>query len=294
MIIVKMMGGLGNQMFQYATARRMAAKNNTKLLLDTTGYANMAAGDTPREFELDVYAITGTVATPEQLVLVQPPEAARSFTDKVMRKFGIGKVWTMGEGDPVLNPYVMTAPNNTYLIGWWQNEKYFEDIRDVILDEFTPKAPPSEPNQKYLDQITKSNAVAIHVRRGDYVTNQNANVFHGLAPIDYYKESIKYMQEHTDTPRFFVFSDDIAWCRENLPLGNDAVFIEGNGGKQAYEDIRLQQACKHNIIANSSFSWWGAWLNENKGKVVIAPKVWFQDQDANSKTQIVPERWVRI
>ena len=294
MIIVKIMGGLGNQMFQYAVARRMAAKANTQLLMDVTGYEHMAEGDTPRQYELDVYAITGTVATPEQLAKVQPPEATRSITDKVLRRLGMGKVWEIGEGDPVLNGHVMAAPNNSYLTGWWQNEKYFEDIRSIILDEFTPKAAPSDTNQKYLDEINKSEAVAIHVRRGDYVTNQSANVFHGLAPIDYYKQSIEYMRGKLKSPRFFVFSDDIAWCKENLPLGKDAVFVEGNGGKQAYEDIRLQQACKHNIIANSSFSWWGAWLNENEQKIVIAPKVWFQDPDANSKTQIVPERWVRI
>jgi hypothetical protein len=294
MIIVKIMGGLGNQMFQYATARRMAAKANTQLLMDITSYEHMAEGDTPRQYELDVYAITGNIATPEQLKKIQPPGTARSLPDKILRRLGMGKVWEIGEGDPVLNPQVMAAPNNTYLTGWWQNEKYFDDIRATILDEFTPKAAPSETNQKYLDEINKSNAVAIHVRRGDYVTNQNANVFHGLAPIDYYNQSIEYMRSKTDSPRFFVFSDDIAWCKGNLPLGEDAVFVEGNGGKLAYEDIRLMQSCKHNIIANSSFSWWGAWLNENDKKIVVAPKVWFQDQDANSKTQIVPEGWVRV
>jgi hypothetical protein len=294
MIIIKLMGGLGNQMFQYATARRMAARNKTQLVMDITGYEHMAEGDTPRQYELDVYAITGTVATPEQLAKVRPPEATRSFTDKVLRRLGMGPVWQIGEGDPVLNPHVMAAPNNTYLTGWWQNETYFADIRDIILDEFTPKAPPSEPNQKVLDDIKNCDAVAIHVRRGDYVTNQSANVFHGLAPVDYYKQSIQYMRDKVSSPRFFVFSDDIAWCRQNLPLGEDAVFVEGNSGKQAYEDIRLMQACKHNIIANSSFSWWGAWLNDNKGKIVVAPKVWFQDKAANDKTEIVPGGWVRI
>lgn len=222
------------------------------------------------------------------------PEAKPIRRERILRRFGLGTLWQIHELGPTLHPEIIEAPNSSYLVGWWQNEKYFEDIRDIILDEFTPKAAPSEANQKYLDEINKSNAVAIHVRRGDYVTNKNANVFHGLAPIDYYKQSIKYMQDKVGSPRFFVFSDDIAWCKENLPLGDDAVFVEGNSGKQAYEDIRLQQTCKHNIIANSSFSWWGAWLNDHKDKIVIAPKIWFQDQDANSKTQIVPEGWVRI
>src|SRR5690349_74775 len=110
MIIIKLMGGLGNQMFQYATARRMAAKNKTQLVMDTTGYEHMAEGDTPRQYELDVYAITGSIATPEQLATVQPPDAARSFTDKVLRRLGMGKIWQIGEGDPVLNPHVMAAP----------------------------------------------------------------------------------------------------------------------------------------------------------------------------------------
>lgn len=294
MIIVKVMAGLGNQMFQYAVGRRLAVKRNTQLLLDITSYENMADIDTPRQYELDCYSIQAEIASKKLLAKVQPPETKRTLPEKVLRRLGIGKYWQIGEGDGSFNKGILSAPNNTYLVGWWQNEKYFADIRSQLIKEFEPKNKPNKTNAKILKEIQHCNAVAIHVRRGDYVSNKHANVHHGLTPLEYYTRAIAHVRKEVKTPRFFVFSDDLEWCKKSFNLGKDAVFVDGNGGKMAYEDLRLMKHCKHNIIANSSFSWWGAWLNQNPDKIVIAPKIWFQDKQANSSTGIVPKEWKRI
>lgn len=293
MIVVKIMGGLGNQMFQYAAARALAVRRHTSLELDITSYQSMADGDTPREYELDVYKINANIASSRTLGLIQESDSSRSLGERIRGMVGLGKIWTYREKSSSYDRE-MSNLNSAYLVGWWQSEEYFKDIRSIILKELEPVAEPSSYNAGLLEQIGSCEAVSIHVRRGDYVSNKSASVFHGLTPLEYYSESIKYIQSHTKNSRFFVFSDDIKWCKSDLPLPADSIFVEGNNGKQAYEDIRLMKNCKHNIIANSSFSWWGAWLNQHPEKIVIAPKIWFQDTEANSATNIVPDGWIRL
>lgn len=294
MIMVKLMGGLGNQMFQYATAKRLAEKNSTTLRLDISSYQNMHKDDTPRQFDLDKYKISGLKASSAELALMLPQDFQASTIYLIKRRLGIDKrLRPLGENGKGFNANLLNARNNTYLIGWWQNEKYFVDIRETIIKEFKPKAISAYSN-KLIDAIKASESISIHVRRGDYVSNKFANKEHGLTPIDYYQRSIDYINQKVKNPKYFVFSDDLEWCKKSLKLSNSTVYADGNGSSRAHEDIFLMQNCKHNIIANSSFSWWGAWLNDNPDKIIIAPKAWFQNKASNKETEIVPSSWVRL
>lgn len=296
MILVRLMGGLGNQMFQYATALRLAHKNHTSLKLDASVYENMAAIDTPRQYELSVFAIEAELATAQDLARVVPPAQRRSLAQRIKHRLGVGSdIFIYGEAGSSFQPLTLQLPDNTMLVGWWQNEKYFKDIRNTLIAEFTPKVSLSKTSATFLKRIEAiENSISLHVRRGDYVSNPHANVHHGLTPLEYYGAAVEYIRRYTKDPHFFVFSDDITWCKQNLDLGKDATFVIGNDGVQAYEDLILMSHCHHNIVANSSFSWWGAWLNDNSDKVVIAPQVWYQNEQANSETEIVPEDWVRL
>lgn len=296
MIIVKLMGGHSNQMFQYATGRRLAHKHSTILKIDITAYDNMSVNDTPRQYELDGYTLDAEIASAEDLALFErdtPPK------NRVLRQF-----WKLTHnpihkrliyGGQKFLPEALMAPDNTYLDGWWQSEKYFADIRDIIIKDFSYKNPPSSANKKLLKQINDDpNSVSVHVRRGDYVNNPLTNVFHGVKELDYYNLALKELTKKVKNPNLYVISNDPEWCRQNLKFPYKTHFVDNNddttGGS---EDMRLMRACKHNILANSSFSWWGAWLNENPKKIVIAPKQWFADTSVDT-SDVVPEGWTQI
>ncbi len=289
------MAGLGNQMFQYATARSLSMQRNSELYLDTSSYSNIAEGDTVRKFELDIYNIKASIASNELLSSVLPEETVRPrYTERLRELFGGGRVWTYTEKHHGFNKNIQHTPKNVYISGWWQSPMYFESIRPILLEDFEPVASLNGANAEYIAKAQADNSISLHVRRGDYVSNSNAASHHGLAPIDYYTKAIEYFKNETASPTFFVFSDDLEWCKANLPLDERAVFVSGNEGDSAYEDIRIMKNCKHAVIANSSFSWWGAWLNDNPNKIVIAPKVWLQDEEANKKIDIIPEGWLRF
>jgi hypothetical protein len=182
--------------------------------------------------------------------------------------------------------------DNTYLDGYWQSEKYFRSIEKIIRSECRVKGAPSEINKNFADKIQSVNAVSIHVRRGDYVTDEKTNAYHGVCDKDYYRQAIDHLTASLDDPYFFVFSDDMAWTKANLSTGSQpAEYIDHNTGA-GHEDLRLMYLCKHHIIANSSFSWWGAWLNDHAGKKIIAPKKWFQPPITNN--DIIPEGWITL
>ena len=288
------MGGLGNQMFQYATARRLAHKRRTKLCFDLSVYSSMHPDDTPRHYDLDCYKISGSVATKEELAKMLPIDFQASLPYKIKRRLKLDKrLRPLGEHSKAYFGTVLKVRDNSYLVGWWQNERYFWDIRGILLEEFQPKKI-SAYTKGTLKQIVGCNAVALHIRRGDYITNKYAKKEHGLAPIKYYKSAISYLGKKTKNPRYFVFSDDLDWCKKNLSLPETSIFVDSTKANYPCEDIWLMQHCQHNIVANSSFSWWGAWLNENPKKIVIAPKAWFQNKQSNQETEIVPKSWIRL
>ncbi len=297
MIIVRLMGGLGNQMFQYATGRSLATKRKTDLMLDSiTYFENQPAENTPREYELNSYPLSARIATQGELKKFFPNDYFKEARlEKLKKSFGLNKKLVIyNELGLGYHPEVLKLPNNSYLNGFWQNEKYFIDIRGALLKEFEPTTPLTQKGMRYLEKIKACEAVSLHIRRDDYISNKYANKFHGLAPLEYYHTAFNFIRKKLPEKsiEMFVFSTDIAWCKKNLKFSVPITFVEGNN--KGADDMRLMKHCRHNIMANSSFSWWGAWLNTNPDKIVIAPKIWFQDKKANEKIEIIPESWKRL
>lgn len=260
-MIIKIIGGLGNQMFQYAYGRNLELSGK-KVVFDTSFFAgNKNSKDTARDFKLDKFNIT----------------TSAEFSPK---KHLISDIWIKIKRRLGLNADV-----------YFQSEKYFINISDNIRQEFTLKKELSNKAQEVLGNIENTDSVSLHIRRGDYVVDKNINAFHGICGMDYYQRAIELIKEKISHPTFFIFSDDITWAKDNLK-GPEFVFVS-NPEIEDVEELVLMSKCKYNIIANSSFSWWGAWLNNNLDKIVIAPQKWFNDKKAN-KNQILPEKWIRI
>lgn len=242
-VTVKLLGGLGNQMFQLAFGRALESRGYE------VGYnADALVEGTHREYSLGRFADLS---------------------------FGSLEGPTISEKDATFDIESLSPPNPSTMLGYWQSEKYFQNIKEDIRRLFSSEPPrPLQPN-----------TIAVHVRRQDYVNLQH---FHGLVPLDYYLRGVQRIREKTQRDcTALVVSDDIDWCRENFP--SDFIFWSGD----KYEDLRMMRSCDHAVIANSTFSWWGAWLQENPNKIVIAPEKWFADPSVNTK-DLVPEGWVRL
>ncbi|WP_177230471.1 alpha-1,2-fucosyltransferase [Chitinophaga sp. CF118] len=216
----------------------------------------------------------------------------------IMNKLLIGiqeKVWRIKSSHFMENGNVdsLLAGNSrpVYLDGYWQSEKYFKQYGDVIRREFTAKDEWDGHNKQILNSILNADAVSIHIRRGDYVTNAVTNKFHGTCDIDYYQKAIALVEERMEAPFYYIFSDDLPWAKEHLVFSKGTAHFVDNNADAAFMDIMLMSKCKYNIIANSTFSWWGAWLNNNPGKLVIAPKKWFNHKD---DSDIIPDTWMKI
>lgn len=290
MIITRLFGGLGNQMFQYAIGRALAEKNKADLKMDLSGYENQI-GVTPRQYELSIFKIKEDFSNYKENKNIKGKEFKGLFK-KVLNKLHIK---LGGSGYIIEKHYnfdkdVLNLGDNVYLEGYWQTEKYFLDIANIIRSEFSLKDEFDHLNQEMLDKIDGYNSVSVHIRRGDYISNQNANSYHGICSLDYYRKAISLIASKSSNPVFFVFSDDLEWCKENLKIEWPIIFVDGN---KNYEDLMMMSQCKHNIIANSSFSWWGAWLNANSDKIVVAPQQWVADKSVNT-IDIIPESWLKI
>jgi hypothetical protein len=287
-IVVRLCGGLGNQLFQYAVGRRLADTRQTELVLDLGWYARTPPTDTPRAYELFNFHIRARPATAGETLW------CRLHEGRLLRRMPfLPRRWRhWREKSFEFDPVVLDLPDNTYLDGYWQSHRYFDDSVDPIRADFTPLVPFGLQDEKIAAVIAIGDAVSVHVRRGDYVTHQAAVTAHGQCSLDYYKTALTYILPHVARPHFFVFSDDPAWTRENLPLPGPATFVDHNGPAAAFQDLRLMSLCKHQITANSSFSWWGAWLNPHPNKIVITPKQWFADP--RNTDSLTPDDWLRL
>lgn len=259
MIVAKLQGGLGNQIFQWAFGRNLAKANNVPLYLDTNFYNLNLPGITKRSFSLS-----------------KLPNLKFEIFENVKDN---GKSFIRFNEPPFFTQLNYDSSFNYYLDGYFQCEKYFIESEDLIRNELAP----SEEILKNLMAIEgiEGNNISLHVRRTDYITS---NGFHPVQSIDYYQNAIDIIGDYDNV---FIFSDDIDWCKKNLNFKN-MIFVEGNDD---IIDIWIMSLCKNNIIANSSFSWWGAWLNKNKNKKVIAPKLWFGSQNEHN---IIPDSWIVI
>ncbi|MGN0030669.1 MAG: alpha-1,2-fucosyltransferase [Candidatus Gastranaerophilaceae bacterium] len=280
--IVQIQGGLGNQMFQYAFMRALSLKYNFKAMLDIS-YFYIDKFSNPdvavRKFLLDNYNIQLGIAD-----------------INVIRQYGFHI--------PILNR-VFETPNcagkyldflqkersgSKYFIGYFQSEKYFKECRDVILKDFELKTPLDAKNVQLLSQIKDTNSVSIHIRRGDYLKLQH---IYQICSLEYYYEAINFISKRIENPHFYIFSDDIDWAKNNLKINHPHTFVDINSEKNCCFDLELMKNCKHNIIANSTFSWWGAWLNENTDRIVISPKQWCCTDEIHMD-DIICDDWIRI
>lgn len=180
-----------------------------------------------------------------------------------------------------------------YFEWFFQSEKYFKDFEKEIRQDFEFLIQPSKENKKMIEKITHCESVSLHIRRWDYISNPTANAFHGTCNLGYYQKAVDLIKSKVENPVFFLFSDDMDWVKENLKIEDTSYYIDWNTDNKSYEDMRLMSLCNHNIIANSSFSWWWAWLNQNPDKIVIAPSRWFTSNKMNY-SDIVPDSWVKI
>lgn len=182
---------------------------------------------------------------------------------------------------------------SVYLEGYWTDERYFADIANIIRKEFTLIRELSPTNKNISELIKQTESVSIHIRRGDYITNSNFSPIFNICNHKYYSRAISEIVNRSIDPCFFIFSDDIEWARQNIRTGHETVYVSGAGGDLPHEELVLMSMCKHHIIANSTFSWWGAWLNPNEGKIVVAPEKWVNSAEYQSG-DLVPPTWLKI
>jgi hypothetical protein len=287
MIIIKSKGGLGNQMFQYAFGRALSLKRNTDLALDIAEETTLKGikRDTNRAYTLYHFDIKARIAAPEDIRTSRKPLSL--YLSKVWRKISKYNYYAF-------NPRLLEKKDGAYFEGfWWQSEKYFKDIRQTLLQDFTLKEGLGTEAEKVAESIRHTESpVALHVRRGDYANDPATLAVHGLAPREYYREALQLITEKSPHPVFYVFSDDIEWAKENLSFPYPVLFVSEKNIPD-YEELVLMSLCKHHIIANSSFSWWGAWLGTDPEQVVIAPKQWIADPSLNTE-DLYPEGWIKI
>jgi hypothetical protein len=292
MICVRLEGGLGNQLFQYAAARSLALRRHTDVLLDVSAYSQRTRRYTFRPLELMRWRVQARAATGEEM---------RSL--KVARHLRIASRLFTGwlpylEKQRRYERAFTDLPDKTYLIGYWQSPYYFSEHAETIANEIEPLEPLSDESRTLAEQAGSRPSVAIHVRRGDYVTLKSAAAFHGTLPVTYYSASIERLRSQVEGAHFYVFSDEPDWCRANLRLEHrEATFVDHNIGADAWQDLILMSHCLHHIIANSSFSWWGAWLADRRygttRRKVIAPARWFAGS-AEATRDRFPSHWIKL
>lgn len=291
MIIVQLTGRLGNQMFQYAFAKALSLQYNTKCHVDLLEVT---------QYELDkVFSEDFIEAAHAQIEYCKKKEQFLNIHFRIFRRLckresKFHKKYWMIEKNFFFEEKNFRVNTDCLIQGFFQSEKYFKDYISDIHKIFTFKNPPNEYYTQIIEQVTKSNSVSVHFRRTDYLEDETIRKIHGPCDVSYYLKAIDVMRKRLDNPQFFLISDDIEWVKSYFPQSDDYVYVENNMGEN-YEDMRVMTLCKHNIIANSTFSWWGAWLNTHKEKIVVAPYRWFADEEMQKKTlDIIPDNWIQI
>lgn len=295
-IIVKTVGGLGNQLFQYALGKAVSSRLHTKLLLDVDTSV-IWQGVRVHAFSLGHFNIPVRKARGSDMLGFVWLRRHKNFFNRLYHHLRWKRKllpFYYSERTFAYDPDVFLQKNNTYFDGFWQTEKYFRDIDGELRKEITLAKPLSEYSQKISDEIRKTNTVSLHVRRTDYVTDPNSSVFHGVCSMEYYERAIGYIAQRVASPHFFIFSDDYEWSVENFKSLKFPYTCVSNGADKNYEDMILMSRCQHHIIANSSFSWWGAWLDPRKDKIIIAPEKWFANAPKNNTKDLLPDSWIQL
>lgn|SRR5574344_790491 len=273
MLIINLLGGVGNQLFQYATARGISIRSGMELKLDTTEFNNYKL----RNYELGNFNIRENIASVNEIVWML--KRKRLFQKNYFK-----------EKNNKFMPQLLNIKHPAYLEGYFQSENYFKDVEQIIRQELTFKNLDFIQNKNTLNELRQQNSVSICFRGNEYINNPETAKIHNVCKMNYYNNAIKYILEHVEDPIFYVFSDDIAWVEQNFKPDIEVKILNTANWQ---EDFYFMQNCKHNIIANSSFSWWSAWLNQNLNKIVVAPDIWFNSRKLNYKN-IVPDNWIKM
>ena len=294
-LTINVIGGLGNQMFQFAFGYAVSKENNANIRLDLSGFNTYGL----RDYELGLFNVEENpeLKSKYDFLLNRLNGKQNTILSKANRKMlrwllRFTRFYFQEKEAFVFDQRVFNITIDTYFYGYWQNEKYFNKYRKELLEIFMLKNIHSKTNE-YLHQIINSEAVSLHVRRGDYVTNMNTNSVHGTCDLEYYKRAVMEVLKSKQQAHFFIFSDDIDWAKDNLDFVDNKTFIRLEPDIPDHEEMHLMSQCKYNIIANSSFSWWGAWLNQNSDKKIIAPKKWLKS-DSLDLNDLIPVSWVRL
>lgn len=285
MKIIRFLGGLGNQMFQYAFYKAIE-KRFPDVKADLTGFKDYPLHnglELERIFDIQLTKVTPLIND------LYNTDNRNWILRKLRRLLKLKNAYKRDDHPFTFDPGVFQNSEFLYYWGYWQNQGYFIDIAEEIKADFTFKLPLNKENQQVFQQIKEANSIAVHIRRGDYLKDP---LLGGCCGKDYYQQAIDVIQKTTADPQFFIFSDDISWCKENLSL-TGATFISWNKGQDSYIDMQLMSQCKHNIIANSSFSWWAAWLNQHPNKIVIGPNKWVNDP-LYAGNNILPPEWIQL
>lgn len=288
-MVVRITGGLGNQMFQYAFAKAMQHDLNIESLqLDIEFFHD---NNVHNGFEL------------EKIFHINENYYVSNCLEKMCNKVIVKCAYLLGRQFICMNNRLFEVSfgffpelkslnlRKMYMDGYWQSEEYFDSCKDYVrgLFQFPPIC--DKKNQEVVELINSNNSVSLHVRRGDYLMSSR---YVCLGQTAYYQQAIEYARSSLINPVFFIFSDDIEWCKENLKLPEECVFVDWNTGNDSYVDLQLMSLCKHNIIANSSFSWWGAWLNNNEKKIVVAPEKFYKAESNFNDSHLIPKTWKKI
>lgn len=295
MLIINIIGGLGNQMFCYAFAQAMKHHYQTPIALHVGGFEDVKDN---RGFELsNIFEIDDLIITNFKEIEYLTNYSTKFYYKLRRRILGPRKTHIsekVHRFDPLM--FTLSTKRTIFLEGLWQDEDYFKDISDIIRQKFRFTSALDKQNKQFLENIATSNSVSIHVRRGDYISNpQYSSILGNICNLQYYSNALKQLEDIETNLSIFIFSDDIEWVKKHFEFlkNKDVTYISHNKGLDSYKDMQLMSNCKHNIIANSTFSWWGAWLNNNPNKKIFAPKVWFNDPHL-ADNHIVPDDWIKI
>jgi hypothetical protein len=299
MVIARIRGGLGNQLFQYAAARALAWHNDVPLKLDLYTYSK----NKYRKYELDQLNIDATIASREEVHQFTGRNPLIRYLNKRENYLRCPSVLAQPHYHFFEDFFSVNVP--VYLSGYWNSFKYFAPYKKEIINQFTMRDSPPKSFLRWKQKIESGESVAIHIRRGDYVSNQAFHSFFGALPLAYYRKAVNEILMKAPSSKFYVFSDDLEWCKKNLEFLSNAEFVAHETSVTAFTDLLLMAQCQHQIIANSTYSWWGAWLNNNANKIVVAPEQWFAKKfnDApetpyatryyNTK-DLLPESWIKL
>lgn len=288
-VVARLQGGMGNQMFEYAFARALSLRGGMDIFIDT-------AGLNPKKhsgFSLDRFEISAKFVDKDRKNAVITPlfELKRRLYKalKIPYRLSASHIREKSFG---FEPTYRQIKTSCYLEGLWQSEKYFSDFSAQISAEFKLKDEESLMRHPLFEQIKNSNSVAVHVRRGDYVSKPKYRKILYVCRKKYYENALNFISERVENARFFVASDDPKWVRENF-AGKNITFIEPSGH---FEDFYLMSQCRHAVISNSTFSWWSAWLGEARdhNRIIAAPDVWFTPQSKLNFSDIIPNRWIKL